>query len=46
MGIGAILLMVFSMVLIWGGLAISSVFLIRRPEVAKWPKGAPAEEAE
>lgn len=35
----AILFFVIAAVLVWGGLAASIVFLLRRPEVASYPPG-------
>ena len=35
----AILFLVISIVLVWGGLAASVVFLARRPEVPSYPAG-------
>lgn len=31
--------MILSFVLLWGGLIASSVFLVRKPEVAEYPPG-------
>ncbi|MDR1450605.1 MAG: MetS family NSS transporter small subunit [Propionibacteriaceae bacterium] len=39
----AIFYMLVSMVVIWGALIASAVFLAVKPEVAKWPAGAPAD---
>jgi hypothetical protein len=46
MSIGAIILMVLAMIVIWGGLLSSALFLWRKPEVTKWPPGAPSESVE
>lgn len=35
----AIVFLVVSIVLVWGGLAVSSIFLARRPEVETYPDG-------
>lgn len=35
----AILFLVISIVLVWGGLFASVVFLARKPEVAAYPEG-------
>jgi hypothetical protein len=40
----AIALMVAAIVIVWGGLAVSAVFLAARPEVSQWPSPAPAGE--
>lgn len=37
----AITFLVLSMVLLWGGLAASIVYLARRPEVTAYPPGDP-----
>jgi hypothetical protein len=35
--------MVLSMVVIWGTLIASVIFLALKPELAEWPPGAPDE---
>ena len=35
----AIALLIVSLVVVWGGLAVSIVALVRRPERTDWPKG-------
>lgn len=35
----AIAMLLVSMVLVWGGLTASIVFLVRRPDVAAYPPG-------
>lgn len=39
MNVGAIVLLVVSLVVLWGGLAASIVLLARRPERTDWPTG-------
>lgn len=39
----AILFLVVSVVLVWGGLLISAVLLARRPEVDDYPDGGDGE---
>jgi hypothetical protein len=39
MNAGAIALLVVSLVVVWGGLAVSIVALARRPERTDWPQG-------
>ncbi|MDR1426871.1 MAG: methionine/alanine import family NSS transporter small subunit [Bifidobacteriaceae bacterium] len=39
MNADAIALLAVAIVIVWGGLVASVVFLIRRPEVAVWPPG-------
>jgi hypothetical protein len=46
MSTGAIILMILSMLVIWGGLLVSAWYLWRKPEVTKWPPGAPSESVE
>jgi hypothetical protein len=36
--------MILAMIVIWGSLAASAVFLLRRPEVTAWPPGGPTDE--
>jgi hypothetical protein len=42
----AIALLVVAIVIVWGGLAVSAVFLVRRPEVGTWPPGDPDPDDE
>ncbi|WP_125099784.1 methionine/alanine import family NSS transporter small subunit [Leucobacter chromiireducens] len=35
----AIAFLILALVIIWGGLIASTVFLMRRPEVAEYPAG-------
>ncbi|MDR1808256.1 MAG: methionine/alanine import family NSS transporter small subunit [Propionibacteriaceae bacterium] len=39
-----IVFMILAMVVIWGSLLASTVFLATRPEVATWPPGGPTDE--
>jgi hypothetical protein len=39
MSADAVILLAVAILIVWGGLAASAVFLIRRPEVATWPPG-------
>ena len=39
----AITFLVFSIVILWGGLVASSVFLAKRPEIAEYPAGGEDE---
>jgi hypothetical protein len=39
-----IVLMVLAMLIIWGSLVASSVFLAVKPEVSQWPPGGPSDE--
>ncbi len=41
----AITFLVLALVIIWGGLILSTVFLSRRPEVEQYPAGDPDELA-
>lgn len=43
MNAGAIVLMVVSLLVVWGGLGVSIVMLTARPERTEWPEG-PADE--
>ncbi len=36
----AIFFLILAIVLVWGGLVASSIFLARKPEVASYPAGA------
>jgi hypothetical protein len=38
-----IVFMIVSMLVIWGTLISSIVFLVLKPEVATWPAGGPAD---
>ncbi|MDR3202373.1 MAG: methionine/alanine import family NSS transporter small subunit [Bifidobacteriaceae bacterium] len=42
----AIALLTAAIVIVWGGLAASTVFLARRPEVAEWPAPEVADPPE
>jgi hypothetical protein len=42
----AVILLVLSIIVIWGGLIASAIFLFRKPEINDWPAGAPDEEEE
>ena len=35
----AIVFLIFSMIILWGGLIVSGIFLNRRPEVDAYPAG-------
>ncbi|GAB3159643.1 hypothetical protein GCM10027059_06210 [Myceligenerans halotolerans] len=39
MNAGAIVLMVFSLLVVWGGLGVSIAMLMARPERTDWPDG-------
>lgn len=40
----AILFLVISLIIVWGGLAASIVFLARRPDVDRFPPGGEDDE--
>ncbi|MDR1236709.1 MAG: methionine/alanine import family NSS transporter small subunit [Propionibacteriaceae bacterium] len=40
----AVILLLLSIIVIWGGLIASAIFLLRKPELSDWPEGLPAEE--
>ncbi|MBK0419299.1 methionine/alanine import family NSS transporter small subunit [Leucobacter sp. CSA1] len=42
----AVVFMILSFVLLWGGLIASSIFLARRPEVPVYPPGGDDPEGE
>ena len=43
MSSAAIALLVVSLVVVWGGLAVSIVALVRRPDRTEWPTGGDDE---
>lgn len=43
MSTAAIVLMVISLVVLWGGLAASIVAIVRRPDRTDWPSGGEDE---
>ncbi|MBL0886119.1 methionine/alanine import family NSS transporter small subunit [Myceligenerans indicum] len=45
MNASAIVLMVVSLLLVWGGLAVSIVMLVARPERPDWPEGWDHDDA-
>jgi hypothetical protein len=36
----AVLLLILALVVVWGGLLVSIVVLVRQPEPTTWPEGA------
>lgn len=42
----AITFLILALTIIWGGLIASTVFLLRRPEVAQYPAGGDDEAGE
>lgn len=45
MNAGAIVLMVFSLLVVWGGLGVSIAMLVARPERTDWPDGRDEADA-
>ncbi|MEJ1091539.1 methionine/alanine import family NSS transporter small subunit [Microbacterium istanbulense] len=41
----AITFLVIALVVVWGGLVTSTIMLVRRPEVDRYPPGGTAAEA-
>ncbi|MBE1877054.1 MetS family NSS transporter small subunit [Myceligenerans pegani] len=46
MNAGAIVLMVVSLLLVWGGLGVSIAMLMSRPERTEWPEGWERDDAD
>lgn len=42
----AVLFLVLALLVVWGGLIASAVFLVRRPELAEYPPGGEDREGE
>lgn len=42
----AILFLVLSAIIVWGGLVVSAVFLGRRPEIAAYPPGGEGDDGD